>query len=135
MTINPVVKAPRKTIRLPAGAYEVPGSARLVTIGCHYRVTAFADPIFAAAFAALLVERCRVLDAGLHLWCLMPDHAHVIVEVRTGGVGLIGLMQDVKGRSTRLWWAHGGAGSLWQRSFHDRGLRGAKRLRMPSPTS
>jgi REP element-mobilizing transposase RayT len=124
MPINPVVKTPRKRIRLDLDAYRVPGSAWFVTIGCAGRVPAFADPGFAAAVAGLLVARCAALGTGLHLWCLMPDHAHLIVAIRT--TGLVDLLQDVKGRSTRLWWAHGGAGTLWQRSFHDRGLRDAE---------
>jgi REP element-mobilizing transposase RayT len=123
--INPIVRTPRKRIRLPAGSYREPGSAWLVTMGCEGRVRAFEDAAFAAAFAGLLVERCAALRIGLDLYCLMPNHAHVIIQVNDPATGVVDLFQDIKGRSTRLWWAHGGSGSLWQRSFHDRGLRDA----------
>jgi hypothetical protein len=29
----------------------------------------------------------------------------------------------LKSRTTRAWWRCGGTGALWQRSFHNRGLR------------
>lgn len=135
MTINPVIKAPRRYIRLPAAAYRDPGSAWFVTIGCAARVRAFENPAFAAEVAALVGERGRTLNVDLYLWCLMPDHTHLIVGMRTGGTGLVDVLQDVKGRSTWLWQAHGGAGSLWQRSFHDRGCGMPRRSRTPSPTS
>lgn len=54
----------------------------------------------------------------------MPDHVHLIIEIAVGDV--ITIMRDIKTRTTRLWWEHGGEGALWQKSFHDRGLRGAK---------
>lgn len=36
---------------------------------------------------------------------------------------LLDIVRDVKSRSTRVWWRHKGNGPLWQRSFHDRGIR------------
>ncbi len=67
MTINPVGRVPRKTIRLPAAAYRDPGSAWLVTIGCASRRQVFADAAIARAVSALLGGRACTLDAGLHL--------------------------------------------------------------------
>jgi hypothetical protein len=58
-----------------------------------------------------------LLDAS----CLVPDHAHLVLQIT--GAGLVDVIRDLKTRSTRLWWQYGGAGSLWQRSFYDRGLR------------
>ncbi len=51
----------------------------------------------------------------------MPDHLHLLVQIRS--VGLVDVVWDLKSRSTRLWWQHGGSGTLWQRSFRDRGIR------------
>ena len=111
----------RKRIRLPAGAYLEPGSAWLVTIGVDGRRPVFAEPAFAGEVTMLLRERCAALGAPLDAYCLMPDHAHLLVEVTTGN--LIETVRDAKSRSTQLWWRRGGYGPLWQRSFHARGLR------------
>jgi len=111
----------RKRIRLPSGAYLIPGSAWLVTIDTADRAAHFADADLAHQVADLLCNRCLALGATLDAYCLMPDHAHVLVQI--GRTGLVDLVRDVKSRSTRIWWRHGGAGPLWQRSFHDRSIR------------
>lgn len=110
----------RTRIRLPAEAYRQPGSCWHVTIGVECG-SPFLDAGLATAVAGLIEERCAALGAALGAYCLMPDHGHLVLSV--GTTGLIDIVRDVKSRSTRLWWHHGGAGSLWQRSFHDRGLR------------
>jgi putative transposase len=51
----------------------------------------------------------------------MPDHLHMIVEVRS--VGLIELMRRLKSHSTAIYRAKTGKSPLWQQSFHDHGLR------------
>jgi hypothetical protein len=112
----------RKRIRLPAAVYLEDGSVWHVTVATH----SFATPPFLDAALALAVSETSVVRitkwGGLpHLFCLMPDHVHLILEVR--GKGLVDLVRDVKSVTTRVWWKHGGEGSLWQRSFHDRGLR------------
>ncbi|MGH2535381.1 MAG: REP-associated tyrosine transposase [Thermomicrobiales bacterium] len=115
----------RKTIRLPAGAYREAGSAWHVTLGTIDReARVFADRALAGAVVAAIEERCAARDAGLDLCCLMPDHCHMVIQIKT--TGLIDVMGDVKSRTTRIWWTHGGAGPLWQRSFHDHGLRTAR---------
>lgn len=61
----------------------------------------------------------RCLDA----YCLMPDHAHCIVQIRTHRTGIVDVVREFKSCTTRVWWKHGGQGQMWQRSFHDHGLR------------
>jgi len=111
----------RKPIRLPPDAYRDPASTWLVTIATEGRQTAFSDTAFADAFTALLHDRIAAAHADLLLACLMPDHVHLIVQI--GDVSLVDIVRDLKSRSTRLWWKHGGSGTIWQRAFHDRGLR------------
>lgn len=111
----------RARIRLPHAAYSMPGSAWLVTIGTAGRASVFANEDIARAMAALMEERCVLGGVALDAYCLMPDHGHLLIQVTTGN--LVDVIRDIKSRSTRLWWRHGGRGALWQRSFHDRGLR------------
>ena len=115
----------RKSIRLPAAAYRVPGTAWLVTIGVNDRsAKPFSDSIIAEAVVGTLVARLKSLKLGLDAYCLMPDHLHLVIQLTVGD--LVTAIGDVKSNTTRTWWKHGGNGSLWQRSFHDRGLRNEK---------
>ena len=111
----------RKRIRLPEERYLAPGRVWHGTIGTARRMPVFTDHDLARVVAGEMVERCAVRGASLEVYCLMPDHAHLIVKI--GGAGLVDVMRDVKARTTRVWWAHGGSGVLWQRSFYDRGMR------------
>ena len=112
----------RKRIRLPASAYLDPDRFWHVTISTENRAArVFADAGFAREAVAMIAERCRVRGAILEIYCLMPDHAHLLVRVERDG--LVQVMADVKSLTTRLWWKHGGEGVLWQRSFYDRGIR------------
>jgi len=111
----------RKRIRLPADAYLVPGSAWLVTIGTHERGAFFTDSDLAKLVARIIQDRCAARGAVLAAFCLMPDHAHLLLQITRSG--LVDVIGDVKSNSTRAWWRHGGTGPLWQRSFHDRGIR------------
>ncbi len=111
----------RKRIRLPASRYLELGSVWHVTIGTARRTPVFGDHDLARAVVVAMAERCATRGASLEVYCLMPDHAHLVVKI--GGAELVEVIGDVKSRTTRVWWAHGGAGALWQRSFYDRGMR------------
>jgi REP element-mobilizing transposase RayT len=112
----------RKRIRLPEQAYWDQGSTWHVTISTADRSTkAFVHSALAEAVVAAIIEQCAATGTILHAYCLMPDHCHLILQVT--GAGLVETIADLKSRTTRVWWAHGGRGTLWQRSFHDHGLR------------
>jgi REP element-mobilizing transposase RayT len=112
----------RKRIRLPAAAYLEGGSAWHVTIGTQNRADqVFTNQEVARAVARTIETRCAARGAGLDLYCLMPDHCHLIIQVRS--TGLIDIIGDVKSCTTRAWWNQGNRGRLWQRSFYDHGLR------------
>ena len=113
----------RAGIRLDLAAYAESGTTWLVTCTTFARgARHLADPELSHAVVetvrhSLALNRCRVLA-----YCLMPDHVHAVSVVDFGG-DLVRAMNSFKSYSTKLWWAHGGQGQLWQRSFRDRGLR------------
>ena len=113
--------AKRKSIRLPPDAYRESGSTWLVTIAARADTRPFLDASFAGATLAMLTDESPGLGINLHLACLMPDHAHLLVTVTTGD--LITAVGALKSRSTLIYHGFGNRGPLWQRSFHDRGLR------------
>lgn len=106
----PVSGGPRKRIRLPLESYLVPGTGWLVTIGTKDRTPVFADQtlglVVTDAFRARSAARGVILDA----FCLMLDHAHLLVQITSGGAGLVDLIGDLKSCSTRAWWTHGQRG-------------------------
>lgn len=118
-------KPSRRQIRLPAAANQEPGSSWLVTIGIKDRsAKTFSNPDLAKAVVNTIRNRCGSFRLTLDALCLMPDHLHLVVQLQ--GADLIAVIGDVKSSTTRTWWSHGGFGPLWQRSFHDRGLRTAE---------
>ena len=111
-----------KRIRLDRESCSVSGSAWLVTIGALNRDRKpFLDAQLSSGILNCFVESCESRGTFLHLAVLLPDHAHLIVEVTSGN--LIDFLRDLKSWTTRMWWTHGRRGPLWQKSFHDRGLR------------
>ena len=112
----------RKAIRLPNAAYRHPGSSWLVTIVTANRRHFFSDSCLAGAILAMMTDDAPSRGIDLHLACLMPDHAHLLISVTTGD--LVSAIGALKSRSTKVFRGFGHPGPLWHRSFHDQGLRG-----------
>lgn len=109
--------------RLPLDVYRVEGSIWHVTITVAQRHGRVFDRIdFGDETLASFEAACLAGDAIPHLICVMPNHLHTLVQVQSEG--LVDLMGRAKSMTTRVWWARGGVGALWQRSFHDHGIRG-----------
>jgi REP element-mobilizing transposase RayT len=103
-------------------AYCVEGSAWHVTVNvARANGQPFVDLDIGQQQLRSFLRGCGICDAVPHLICFMPDHLHLLVEIRS--VGLVDLMRRTKSSSTKLWWRQGGHGALWQASFHDHGIR------------
>ncbi len=115
----------RRRQRLPLDAYLTEGSTWHVTT----RADCVHGPLFTNhSLGQLMLETfesgCRSYGAVPHLVCVMPDHVHLLVEVRT--LGLVELVGRLKSYSTMLWRKQGNHGHLWQKSFYDHGIRGPR---------
>jgi putative transposase len=110
-----------KKIRLPLQVYAEPGTVWHITICTHGRVAAFGDNSFAAEICDQIGWYGRKYGVTIHAYCLMPDHLHAIAQVHANC--LLSMLGAFKSFTTRLWWRNGGAGPLWQKSFHDHGIR------------
>ena len=112
----------RKTIRLARAAYDQPDATWLVTVGTLNRWThPFADPALATDVVATIERYVARKQLTVFAGCLMPEHLHLVIA--THGQNLIDVMGAIKSLTTRDWWKHGGVKEVWQRSFHDEGLR------------
>ena len=116
--------ANRKSIRLPPDAYREPGSSWLVALAAPANTRPFADSSFAGATLATMTDEVPGLGIDLRLACLMPDHAHLLATVVDGD--LVSAVRALKSRFTLVYHGFGYRGTLWQRSFHDHGIRTAE---------
>jgi REP element-mobilizing transposase RayT len=112
---------------LTKGRYSASGFAYLATTVTARRVPLFLDFELAAAVSREIHSlgqsgRCDVLA-----WVLMPDHLHLLLVLREST--LSELMRALKGQTARVVSAmRGSKGQVWQRGFHDHGLRREEEL-------
>jgi REP element-mobilizing transposase RayT len=113
----------RRSHRLPIEAYDDAALVWLITIGAADRQSRpFQRESLADALIETLIPKRLGNDSVVHLYCLMPDHIHLIWQVLNGN--LLAVVSAWKSTTTRIWWRHGGMGRLWQPSFYDQGIRG-----------
>jgi REP element-mobilizing transposase RayT len=97
---------------------------------CAYLITAVTKsrmPLFAtfSLGAVVAAELARTHTSGawrLLAWVVMPDHIHLLVELRGGS--LPQTVRAFKGRTAmRINAIRGSRGSVWQRGYHDHAIR------------
>ncbi|HRR38964.1 MAG: transposase [Candidatus Bipolaricaulis sp.] len=111
----------RRSLRLEGFDYRYPGPYHVV-LGTFQRQPLLATAPLIEALVGELAAVATAMGATVYAYCFMPDHAHLLVAL-PGGVYLSQFVQEFKGRSTRVFWHHGGTGRLWQRGFYDHILR------------
>ncbi len=113
----------RRKQRLPLDAYQVPGSTwHITTTVARSNGSPFQSIEFGLEVLDGFSTSCIKAGAIPHLVCIMPNHLHALIEVRSDD--LVKVIGRAKSITTRQWWARGGVGALWQESFHDHGIRG-----------
>lgn len=109
----------RRKIRLPEYVYRT-GHAFLVTVATADRFPWFrVHATFAERAVAVLNETALTRQTALYAWCIMPDHVHLLAQ----DTNLVDFVRLFKGRLTPIARQLQPAQPLWQRSFHDHGLR------------
>jgi len=117
---------PRHPVRrLPGFDYATADHAYFVTICTAERASSFTDPRLATMVVDALLWR-RQHGIGLHAYCVMPDHLHLLLTLGSSGLSLSALLRAFKSYTTRLSWGLGYQGQLWQARFHDHILRQAE---------
>ena len=119
----------RKRLRLEnQDLYRQEGRVFLVTLCTLEKKEVFADLDFGRRCVELLAELRRVRGNPVFAYCLMPDHAHLVLGVR-GESSLTSFVQAWKSLTTRERRERRRGQSFWQRSFHDRAQRQHEQLR------
>lgn len=105
--------------RLGPGAYR--GRAIVHwTLTVEKRGTGWLDKGFHARFRLLLLHGCARYDMACPGYCLMPDHAHLLVTGWTQGADQRLFMPWLRKHTNLLLKAHGHA---WQKQAYDHVLR------------
>ncbi len=102
-------------------------------IPVHFTICADAGrPFESVAVAPMVigaVERAMELRAHrLYVYCLMPDHLHVLVSAGDSGISVEQSIDRFKSITTNCAWKLGLSGILWQASARDRVMRSGERL-------
>lgn len=116
--------------RLSTEQYAIVGNAGFFTIRAYQRHVPFikAD-LNEAVIATLLAERLR-LGMELYVYCLMPDHLHILIGPKETGFSMLTFVDQFKGKSTRTSWAYGWQGKLWQPRSYDHLVRRSEDLQV-----
>ena len=112
---------PERVPRLKGFSYR--GFQRyLVTINASGHSAPFADAPAASEVAAQ-ISPCFALNRfEVVAYCVMPDHAHLLLEGTSADADLLEAVRLWKQR-TGYAWRRSTGGRLWQPGFHDRILR------------
>jgi len=81
----------------------------------------FSDQSFGRDCIGLLRRVLEQRGVGGFAYCLMPDHAHALVDT-SQEAPLSGPVQAWKSLCYRAWRARGRSEAFWQRSFYDHAL-------------
>ena len=123
-----MAKARRREIRLDAEVYRTEGHVFSVTIGTLSREPVFEDRSFGISCIQILRELRSETGNPVYAYCLMPDHAHLLVGITKGTP-----LPDFIGRWKSLCYKErrdrGDKSPFWQRSFFDHALRQEDDLR------
>lgn len=105
------------------------GPAYAVTVGTRDRVPVFDDIPFGRECARLLRDACERTGVGLGAYCLMPDHACLILrlESRTSLPAIVTAWKSLCAQARRQ---RGGAAAFWERGYAERELPGAEAVRL-----
>jgi len=116
----------RKKIRLAVSRYLGRG-IYFVTMCCEGRRPIFRDSLL----ASWIVEKLKVVSEangfGVHAYCVMPDHIHVIVEGLRNGSDMERFVKAFK-QGTGFEYKKKSGQHLWQRRYYDHILRATDSL-------
>ncbi len=98
-------------------------TARLVSGGEPIDCPRVAQPLIAALTASATQHSCSI-----PIYCIMPDHVHVILQGSGGNADTWRAMVAFKQRSG-FWLSRHVPGTRWQKDFYDRILRSEEEVR------
>ena len=114
---------PPRNRPLAGELYAIAGQVGFFTVAAYGRSVPFTSAELNDAAVEILLAERRRMRIDLYAYCLMPEHLHILVCPREDGCCMLTFMDEFKGKSTRVSWAHGWHGKLWQKRSHDHLVR------------
>jgi len=109
--------------RLPAHLYETIGQPCAFTIRAASGTAPFAHPALARPAVECLLEQRIKSSCQLEVYCIMPDHLHIVVTPAEDGASSLRFVDRFKGWYSRVAHQAGGQGRLWQPRSYDHLIR------------
>lgn len=98
-----------------------------VVLTVKSRLEVFNDLEFGRWCASQLSESANLTHFEIYAYCLMPDHAHLLVQGTADSSYLVAFVQNFKQR-TAFHFKRESGDQLWQQSYFDRVLRHEEHL-------
>ena len=115
-------KPKRKIIRLQNFDYATP-RPYFITIRARNKEPLFLNEKLNQQIINCLIEEKRRSSFKIFAYCLMPNHLHLLLAPFREEISVSRYIGAFKSRTTRMAWAFGVSGKLWQGRFHDHILR------------
>ncbi|OGB89531.1 hypothetical protein A2625_01245 [candidate division WOR-1 bacterium RIFCSPHIGHO2_01_FULL_53_15] len=117
----------RKAIRLEGHDYSAL-HAYFITISSFDRNQYFVKDDFNESIVRCIKEEAKRNDFLVYVYCLMPDHLHLLLSPPGDGASVSGFIGGLKSKTTRIAWNFSIHGKLWQGRFHDHILRKKEKM-------
>jgi len=114
--------------RLSSELYAIAGQACFFTVRAAHSLTPFSDSARARCAVNCLLEQRRKSRCRLEVYCVMPDHIHLVVTPMHDGASSLQYVDRFKGWSSHLLRQAGWTGALWQPRSYDHMLRSDESL-------
>jgi putative transposase len=102
--------------------------AYFITICSFDRKQYFANDALNQAVINCLKEEKTRTGFLVYVYCLMPDHMHLLLSPPGDGLSVSRFIGGFKSKATRLAWEFGIEGKLWQTKFYDHVLRKKEKM-------
>ena len=112
-----------KKNHLDPSLYQKPGWVYFFTIVSNLKAPYFLGEDLNKQIILCLKEERERMKCGIYVYCLMPDHLHLLCGTNDQGISVLDFINQFKGKSTRIGWKYEIKGPLWQRRSYDHILR------------
>ncbi len=115
--------------RLPREIYQKQGIVWFITIRAYLFQSPFVRNDLNQMIIDTLTETSTTYQCHIFVYCLMPDHLHLLASPREQDASVLTFIERFKGKTTNQSWRLGWKGTLWQPNFYDHGLRKEENFR------
>lgn len=130
----------RKSLRLRGFDYASANAIFFVTFRTKGNQPLLTNGNNAKRAGEIIIEAKNGLRHAVYVYCIMPDHVHILCSPLDSGVSITRFVEVVKSKLTRFLWDKGLSGAVFQRSFYDHvdrkeeGLREIAQYILSNPT-